>query len=288
LTEKLSNTQDNQPVNENDDATLFEETTPDTEETPETNASETEAPVTATTEQEDETEQQSAEEVPKASDDSNAADGDTSEQESIKKEKLEVNQSFDDNFIKKYKAKLQKKAKGQNADNNEPVSYGGVAPAENEGEIPAIDFSGSSAGADATPIESLTQGNITERPMTDDLKNYNDSLDFLDGNVKYSKYVIYIDPENVDFIEGLTVKERKNLINGILRQQNDISITKQRFKVIQTIIRHVIILILTIAIAIPVVYHAINASLEATINNHRNAQTNWQVLYKENGKITRN
>jgi hypothetical protein len=51
---------------------------------------------------------------------------------------------------------------------------------------------------------------------------------------------------------------------------------------------HVIIAILTLAISIPLVYSAINASLEATINNHRNAQTNWQTLYKEHGKITQN
>ena len=34
------------------------------------------------------------------------------------------------------------------------------------------------------------------------------------------------------------------------------------------------------------VYYAINASLEATIDNHRRSQTNWQVLYKEHGKIS--
>ncbi len=84
----------------------------------------------------------------------------------------------------------------------------------------------------------------------------------------------------------MTVKERKNLINGILRQQDDIAITKQRFKVMQTFLRQAIIAILTLAISIPVVYTAINASLEATINNHRSAQTNWQTLYKEHGKIT--
>ena len=134
----------------------------------------------------------------------------------------------------------------------------------------------------------MSQGNISERPLTQELKDYNDSLDFLDGNVKYSKYVIYIDPQNVDFIDGLTVKERKNLINGILRQQDDIAITKQRFKVIQTVIRHVIVAVLTVAISIPIVYYVINASLEATINDHRNAQTNWQTLYREHGKITRN
>jgi len=186
--------------------------------------------------------------------------------------KVEVNKSFDDNFIKKYKAKLQKKAQEKRG----PISYGGVAPGT-ESESP-----------EGAPIESLSQGNITERPLTEELKNYNDSLDFLDGNIKYSKYVIYIDPENVNFIEGLTVKERKNLINNILHQQNDIAMTKQRFKVIQTVLRHVIILILTIAIAIPVIYHIINFSIEATINNHRSAQTNWQTLYREHGKITKN
>ena len=91
-----------------------------------------------------------------------------------------------------------------------------------------------------------------------------------------------------EVIDGLTVKERKNLINGILRQQDDIAITKQRFKVMQTIIRQVVIAVLTVSISIPLVYHAINASLEATIDNHRRSQTNWQTLYKEHGKVTPN
>ena len=122
--------------------------------------------------------------------------------------------------------------------------------------------------------------------MTQAQKNYNDSLDFLDGNVKYSKYVIYIDPENVDFIDSLTVKERKNLINKILREQDDIAITKHRFKVINTVIKHAIVAVLTITISIPVIYWTINASLEATINNYRRSQSIFQTLYKENGKIT--
>lgn len=134
-------------------------------------------------------------------------------------------------------------------------------------------------------IEKITNGNIIERPITPEQKTYNDSLDFLDGNVKYSKYVIYIDPQNVNFIESLTVKERKNLINKILREQDDIGITKHRLRMMQTIIRHVIIAIITVVLAIPFIYYTINASLEATINNYRRSQSNFQTLYKENGKI---
>lgn len=182
-----------------------------------------------------------------------------------KKEEVKLDESFDDNFIKKYKAKLNKQTLGPAA--KEETVAEQPAPAEES-------------------IEKVSQGNITEKAMTPEQIEYNDSLDFLDGNVKYSKYVIYVDPQNVDFIESLTVKERKNLINGILKQQGDIALTKQRFKIIQSVMMHIFIAVLTVAFAIPILYYVINASLEATIDNHRQSQTIWQTLYRENGKIT--
>jgi len=237
--------------NINDDSTLFEEV--------KENASNNKPE-----EPTQKTEEQKVESKPEVKDEK-------SNKESEKKDEGPIIQNFDDNFIKKYKAKLKNR---QNQTNNpEPVSYD-VAPKE-EGKEP-------------DSIEALSQGNISERPMTPEIKEYNDSLNFLDGNVKYSKYVMYIDPENVDFIESLTVKERKNLINRILKQQNDIANTKRRFRRLQGALNHIIIFILTLSISIPIVYYAFNASLEATINNHRNAQTIWQTLYKEHGKITQN
>lgn len=131
----------------------------------------------------------------------------------------------------------------------------------------------------------MTSGNIIEKPLVQEQIDYNDSLDFLDGNVKYSKYVIYIDPENTEFIESLTVKERKNLINRILREQDDIAITKRRLGLIQTIIKHTVIAIITVSVSIPIVYWTVNASLEASINNYRRSETIFKTLYKEKGKI---
>ncbi len=186
------------------------------------------------------------------------------------KKDINLDKNFDDNFIKKYKAKLNKQ---QNASDEKK---------EAESSISSAAFAETPQNED---IEKVSNGNITERKITPEQKNYNDSLDFLDGNVKYSKYVIYIDPQNVDFIESLTVKERKNLINKILKEQNDIAITKQRFRIIQTVLRHAIVAILTIAISIPVIYITINASLEASINNYRRSQSIFQTLYKEKGKI---
>ena len=190
----------------------------------------------------------------------------------VKKE-FNIDKNFDDNFIKKYKARLNKQKEANTQEKS----------AETENTISSAAFSDNVSDEN---IEKVSNGNISERAITQAQKNYNDSLDFLDGNVKYSKYVIYIDPQNVDFIDSLTVKERKNLINKILREQDDIAITKHRFKVINTIIKHAVVAILTITISVPIIYFTINASLEATINNYRRSQTIFQTLYKENGKIT--
>ena len=155
----------------------------------------------------------------------------------VKKE-FNLDKNFDDNFIKKYKARLNKQKEAGAKDSKQ---------AEAENTISSAAFSDNTE----ENIEQVSNGNISERAFTPAQKNYNDSLDFLDGNVKYSKYVIYIDPQNVDFIDSLTVKERKNLINNILREQDDIAITKHRFKVINTVIKHVVVAILTITVSIP-------------------------------------
>lgn len=237
LEEKQPKEKISEDFNENDDSTLFEETTPSAKE------------------EEEEEEKVKPKEQPKQIN-------------------VNIDKKFDDNFIKKYKAKLNKQ--------QETISKDSKKQAETH--ISSAAFSDNET--DNKNIEEISNGNIKERKLSKKQKNYNDSLDFLDNNIKYSKYVIYIDPENVPFIDSLTVKERKNLINKILRDQDDIAITKQRFRVINTVIRHFIIALLTISISIPIIYFTINASLEATINNYRRSQVIFQTLYKENGKIS--
>ena len=208
------------------------------------------------------------------------------EEKETKKQDFHLDKNFDDNFIKKYKAKLQKQ---QNSEQQEAIDTSSISDvAFGNTELSNTSSSAEEIKEEEKKIDEISNGNITEKPLTLEQKNYNDSLDFLDGNVKYSKYVIYIDPKNVDFIESLTVKERKNLINKIIKEQDDIAITKQRFQLIQTVIRHAVVAILTITLSIPIIYYTINASLEASINNYRRSQTNFQTLYKEKGKIKLN
>lgn len=208
--------------------------------------------------------------------------------EEVQKEEKPLNlrfdDSIDDNFIKKYKAKLNKQQLQVEETKEappEPVKIPEPVPEPVPETVPETMV----VVQENTEIESLTSGSIVEKPAEQEQIDYNESLDFLDDNVKYSKYVIYIDPENTEFIDSLTVKERKNLINRILREQDDIAITKRRLNMVQTVIKHSIVAIITIAIFIPVIYYTINASLEASINNYRRSQGMFKTLYKEKGKI---
>lgn len=225
-------------------------------------------------------------------------------------EKATYNENLDDNFIKKYKARLNKQnfdalAKKESFEPDDTQDSPSVISAKEKLKERAIDeerldaslqqsgFDNNAsiqeepenANVDSSNIEVLSKGKIKEIPATPEQIEYNDSLDLLDDNVKYTKYVIYVNPENTDFMNSLTIKERKNLINRILREQDDIAITKRRFSMIQNVIKHVIIMIITITLTIPVVYFSVNMSLEASINNYRKSQTLFKNLYREKGKI---
>lgn len=197
-------------------------------------------------------------------------------------------ENIDDNFIKKYKAKINKQhqadveAKEEEEKKKKEVEKQAppVHPINNQVSTPPVE-------ENLEEISELTSGKIIEKPAVKEDIEYNESLDFVDDNIKYSKYVIYIEPENTEFIESLTVKERKNLINRILREQDSIALTKRRLGIVQAIIKHSIIAVITISISIPVVYWTVNASLEATINNYRRSQTLFKTLYRDKGKISR-
>ena len=203
----------------------------------------------------------------------------SSKKPETQKIKDNLDQTFDDNFIKKYRARLKQQ--------NVPKQDGGTLFNRTSKDQPSGPSEPEPPKEEKKNIETLTGGNISEKPADQESIDYNNQLDLLDDNVLYSKYVIYVNPENREFIESLTVKERKNLINEILKEQNDIRVAKRRMAIMQTIVTHLIVSALTILIAIPVIYGAANYCLESTINNQRQSQTLFKALYKEHGKITR-
>lgn len=99
------------------------------------------------------------------------------------------------------------------------------------------------------------------------------------------KYVIYVDPDNIDFMENLSVNERKAIINKILKEQNEIAIKTKELNARKRFLMHAILACITFIIFFPLMFIGVNKALVATINNYEQAKENFRKLYKEQGKI---
>lgn len=99
------------------------------------------------------------------------------------------------------------------------------------------------------------------------------------------KYVIYISPDNVDFVDNLSIDERTEFINKIIEEKQSSDKKSQILKKQQTYYKHLMIVCLTAIISFPLLFFAVNKSLQLTISNYQQSQQNFQKLYKEKGKI---
>lgn len=102
---------------------------------------------------------------------------------------------------------------------------------------------------------------------------------------KSKKYVIYIDPENIDFMEALSINDRKTIINKILREQDEAIAAQLFLEQRKRFLRQIIVATLTFIIGFPLLFALVNLSMEATITNYKQSKKDFSVLYRENGKI---
>ena len=161
-------------------------------------------------------------------------------------------------------------------------------PDESETNINSVE-----ANEELAEEETINQENektivteqICEYPVNNFDAEYMQTLDYLEGDKRYKKFVIYIDEENIDYISSLSIQERKDIINSILREQDDLRIARREDARRKKLITHLLIGVITFVVCIPLLYTLVNKCMEATIANYKRSQYNFEVLYKERGKI---
>ena len=126
---------------------------------------------------------------------------------------------------------------------------------------------------------------ICEYPVNNMDAEYIQALDYLDGDSRYKKYVIYIDQINFEFIDSLSIQERKELINSILHEQDELRKARLREERRKKLVSILMFIILSVFVLVPLLFLVINKCMEATIVNYRRNQDNWEVLFKEHNKI---
>jgi len=105
------------------------------------------------------------------------------------------------------------------------------------------------------------------------------------NSITSKKYVIYFDSENIDFMENLTIEERKEVVNKILKEQNIVSIKTKEITQRTKIVQHVMIAVFTFIIGFPIMFVVVNKSIESSMNNYQQAKQNVARLYKQHGRI---
>ena len=104
-------------------------------------------------------------------------------------------------------------------------------------------------------------------------------------NANYKKYVVYINPDNEKFIDDLSIKERKEFINEIIYNQKTITKEERLERKRQEKQAKLMVSIVTFLVAVPIICFLFNISMQATMQNYKQSRSNFEVLYKNSGKI---
>jgi len=107
----------------------------------------------------------------------------------------------------------------------------------------------------------------------------------IEVDVNAKKYVIYINSDNINFMENLSTNERKTLINKILKEQNELSVKEKEIERRKKYTINLMIITITVIIAFPILFVLVNKGLEITMDNYKEAKGNFTKLYKQKGKI---
>lgn len=128
-----------------------------------------------------------------------------------------------------------------------------------------------------TPLEPVSDGTVLpvgQQPQ--------EKLKLQPGE---KKFVVYIEPENIDFIESLSIKDRKKVINRVLHYEDKNVRLKKERREREKFTKQVLIMVITVVVSLPFFFMLLNKSIELTIINYQQAQQNFVKLYKEQGKI---
>lgn len=195
---------------------------------------------------------------------------------------IKFDESIDIDNIQK---QLQQKIEESNLD-EKPESAD-----KNEASVVAIDGVAAAAEtiepkADQTtdlPVPAVAKPAISEDFEKKVLKAVSAFTKEPEQNSK--KYVIYVDSNNIEFMENLSQDERKIIINKILSEQDEISIKKKELARKRRFFVHALLATVVFIVAFPLMFMLVNKALEATIQNFETAKENFARLYKEQGKI---
>lgn len=97
---------------------------------------------------------------------------------------------------------------------------------------------------------------------------------------KPKKFVVMVEPENIDFFDKIPMEERTKLFNQLLATHKKNLVTEKRRKHLIKFSKHMFVGIMTVLLSLPVMFLIVNKSIELTINNYKDVQNSFEKLYE--------
>ncbi len=101
----------------------------------------------------------------------------------------------------------------------------------------------------------------------------------------YKKYVLKINKKYREIIDKMSIEEREQYFNAMLEFyiSNQSSIEK-KFRLKDALV-HILIVVITTLIGLPLIFFFANKSMEITVSNYKQTQTNFVNLYRDKGGL---
>ena len=98
--------------------------------------------------------------------------------------------------------------------------------------------------------------------------------------VKAKKFVVMVNPENIEYFDKIAIDERSKLFNNLLtKYREDVTIAKKK-KIVLKLTKHSLLGLFVIMLSLPIMFIIINKSIELTVKNYKDVQNNFEKLYE--------
>lgn len=148
-------------------------------------------------------------------------------------------------------------------------------------------FDNASEDNETTQIQSfdfINQEAFIEQSQESYLKKNENSFeqDIVDvQKTKSKKFVIQIQPKNIDYFNNLTIDSRNQIINQILsKKQQEIFENK-----LKKFLVHLLIVFFTITLFLPLCFWLAKTSIQSSLDSGKQVQKSFETLYKVRGGV---
>ena len=101
---------------------------------------------------------------------------------------------------------------------------------------------------------------------------------------KAKKFVVMVNPENVEFFDKIPSEDRTTLFNKLLTDYKESKNRAKQKKHLIKFSKHMLLGIMVILISLPIMFVVVNKSIELTIKNYKDVQNNFEKLYESRNR----